>query len=220
MLNVSLPVFREGWEWGLSFIRHIFVALAYSLIAAACAMALLGCALLDEVSARQEERSAMAGELHDLRMSVGEVTAEPCRAREEVALIGDALEGSGDRSPQPLARDVDHLVAEVRALQSLVDGLSGGKPSASRRRSAPETPLALTAATDEGPMSRSIAPVAGGLRDGAPDTRSLERALDRHGIDLIAEKIETEPMLLELLDYQIGFGQGYLFGEPRRGRGG
>mgnify|MGYP003339569298 FL=1 len=31
----------------------------------------------------------------------------------------------------------------------------------------------------------------------------------------LVEKIETEQMLVELLDYSIDFGQGYLFGEPR-----
>jgi cyclic-di-GMP phosphodiesterase TipF (flagellum assembly factor) len=44
---------------------------------------------------------------------------------------------------------------------------------------------------------------------------ALKRVLDVHGIDLIAEKIETEQDLLELLDYRIDYGQGYLFGEPR-----
>ncbi len=44
----------------------------------------------------------------------------------------------------------------------------------------------------------------------------LKRRLDSAGIDLIVEKIETEQMLLELLDYNIDFGQGYLFGEPRK----
>ena len=44
----------------------------------------------------------------------------------------------------------------------------------------------------------------------------LKRRLDSAGIDLIVEKIETEQMLLELFDYNIDFGQGYLFGEPRK----
>lgn len=43
----------------------------------------------------------------------------------------------------------------------------------------------------------------------------LKQTFDTAGIDLIAEKIETEQMLVELLDYSIDFGQGYLFGEPR-----
>lgn len=45
--------------------------------------------------------------------------------------------------------------------------------------------------------------------------RALKGALDREAMDLIVEKIETEEMLLDLLDLKIDFGQGYLFGEPR-----
>lgn len=45
--------------------------------------------------------------------------------------------------------------------------------------------------------------------------RVLKQTMDEAGIDLIAEKIETEQMLVELLEYSIDFGQGYLFGEPR-----
>ena len=44
---------------------------------------------------------------------------------------------------------------------------------------------------------------------------SLKGAMDRQAMDLIVEKIETEEMLLELLDLKIDFGQGYLFGEPK-----
>ena len=53
-------------------------------------------------------------------------------------------------------------------------------------------------------------------RFATPDrVRELKRLLDRNAIDLIAEKIETDKQLLELLDLYIDFGQGYLFGEPR-----
>lgn len=45
--------------------------------------------------------------------------------------------------------------------------------------------------------------------------RSLKQRLDQHGIDLIVERIESERMLLDLLDFNIDYGQGYLFGEPR-----
>jgi hypothetical protein len=48
----------------------------------------------------------------------------------------------------------------------------------------------------------------------------LKRAMDRYEIDLIVEKIEREPDLLELLDHHIDYGQGYLFGEPRISREG
>ncbi len=47
------------------------------------------------------------------------------------------------------------------------------------------------------------------------DAQALKRVLDLHGIDLIAEKIEAEQDLVELLDFRIDYGQGYLFGEPR-----
>jgi cyclic-di-GMP phosphodiesterase TipF (flagellum assembly factor) len=46
---------------------------------------------------------------------------------------------------------------------------------------------------------------------------NLRNNLARHRIDLIAEKVETEKDLVELLEYNIDFGQGYLFGEPRVG---
>lgn len=53
-------------------------------------------------------------------------------------------------------------------------------------------------------------------RFATPDkVKDLKRLLDRNAIDLIAEKIETDTQLLELLDLYIDFGQGYLFGEPR-----
>ncbi len=50
------------------------------------------------------------------------------------------------------------------------------------------------------------------------DIRDLKRRLDREGIDLIVQKIEKEEDLRELLDFNIDFGQGYLFGEPRLSR--
>ena len=45
--------------------------------------------------------------------------------------------------------------------------------------------------------------------------RALKGALDRVAMDLIIEKIENEEMLKDLLDLQIDFGQGYLFGAPK-----
>ena len=48
--------------------------------------------------------------------------------------------------------------------------------------------------------------------------QDLKHTLERHGIDLIVEKIETEPDLLEVLDLEVDFGQGYLFGEPQLAR--
>src|SRR4029077_1998308 len=39
--------------------------------------------------------------------------------------------------------------------------------------------------------------------------------LGRFGIDLIAERIENEGTVVDLLDYDVRFGQGFLFSPPR-----
>jgi cyclic-di-GMP phosphodiesterase TipF (flagellum assembly factor) len=54
--------------------------------------------------------------------------------------------------------------------------------------------------------------------NGPEAMRRFKRSLDALGIDIVVEKIESEPALKELLDYNIDFGQGYLFGEPRPAR--
>lgn len=43
----------------------------------------------------------------------------------------------------------------------------------------------------------------------------LADLLARSGIDLIAERIESESMVIDLLDYDVRFGQGFLFSAPR-----
>ncbi len=39
--------------------------------------------------------------------------------------------------------------------------------------------------------------------------------LGRFGIDLIAERIESESTVVDLFDYDVRFGQGFLFSPPR-----
>jgi cyclic-di-GMP phosphodiesterase, flagellum assembly factor TipF len=46
----------------------------------------------------------------------------------------------------------------------------------------------------------------------AEDFKNL---LSRHGLNLIAERVEDEKTVVQLLDYNVDFAQGYLFGEPR-----
>jgi cyclic-di-GMP phosphodiesterase TipF (flagellum assembly factor) len=43
----------------------------------------------------------------------------------------------------------------------------------------------------------------------------LSDLLARSGIDLIAERIESENSVVDLLDYEVKFGQGFLFSQPR-----
>jgi cyclic-di-GMP phosphodiesterase, flagellum assembly factor TipF len=45
--------------------------------------------------------------------------------------------------------------------------------------------------------------------------RNMKRILRTGGAALVVEKLENESDLLELLDFQVDYGQGYLFGEPR-----
>jgi cyclic-di-GMP phosphodiesterase, flagellum assembly factor TipF len=43
----------------------------------------------------------------------------------------------------------------------------------------------------------------------------FKRVLERNGLNLIAERVEDEKTVVQLLDYGVDFAQGYLFGEPR-----
>ena len=43
----------------------------------------------------------------------------------------------------------------------------------------------------------------------------LSDLLGRHGITLITERIESEAVVVDLLDYDVRFGQGFLFSPPR-----
>jgi cyclic-di-GMP phosphodiesterase TipF (flagellum assembly factor) len=60
-----------------------------------------------------------------------------------------------------------------------------------------------------------LAEATGGAPQLPIDVKDFKRALDRQGIDLIVEKVEDERTLLDLLDFNIDYGQGYLFGEPK-----
>ncbi len=49
---------------------------------------------------------------------------------------------------------------------------------------------------------------------GLQKVKRLKGEFDRNGVDLVVEKIETDRQLLELLEVDIDYGQGYLFGKP------
>ncbi len=63
------------------------------------------------------------------------------------------------------------------------------------------------------------APAALLLKSGAAGTdihvEDLAGLLTRYGISLIADTIETEAQVVDLLDYELKFGQGFLFSPPR-----
>jgi cyclic-di-GMP phosphodiesterase TipF (flagellum assembly factor) len=46
----------------------------------------------------------------------------------------------------------------------------------------------------------------------AADFAALTR---RWGVEVVAEKVESERQVVDILDLEIGYGQGHLFGEPR-----
>jgi len=59
--------------------------------------------------------------------------------------------------------------------------------------------------------------------DGQPALKALQdiRAEDfaeltrRYGVEVIAEKVEAERQIVDILELDVGYGQGHLFGEPR-----
>ena len=55
----------------------------------------------------------------------------------------------------------------------------------------------------------------GGIEAGSIEPRDIAGLFARHGIDLIAEKVEHESTIVEILDVDIAYAQGHLFGEPR-----
>lgn len=44
--------------------------------------------------------------------------------------------------------------------------------------------------------------------------KRLKHELDRQGVDIIVERIESERQMRELLDLDVDYGQGFLFGRP------
>jgi cyclic-di-GMP phosphodiesterase TipF (flagellum assembly factor) len=54
-----------------------------------------------------------------------------------------------------------------------------------------------------------------GREPGAIRAEDIAGLFARHGVDLVAEKIETEPTVVEVLDLDVAYAQGYLFGAPR-----
>lgn len=56
-------------------------------------------------------------------------------------------------------------------------------------------------------------PISAITRDIAPE--DVPALFVRYGIDLIAEKVENEKSVIEILEFDIPYGQGHVFGQPR-----
>ncbi len=54
-----------------------------------------------------------------------------------------------------------------------------------------------------------------GTARAAVGPEDFKKLLERHGLNLIVERVEDEKTVVQLLDYAVDFAHGYLFGEPR-----
>lgn len=59
--------------------------------------------------------------------------------------------------------------------------------------------------------------LTGGMNDAgaAVAAEDFKKLLSRHGLNLIAERVEDEKTVVQLLDFSVDYAQGFLFGEPR-----
>jgi cyclic-di-GMP phosphodiesterase TipF (flagellum assembly factor) len=56
-------------------------------------------------------------------------------------------------------------------------------------------------------------PISSIVRDIAPE--DVPSVFTRYGVDLIVEKVESEKAVIEVLEFDIPYGQGHVFGSPR-----
>ncbi|MGE0744867.1 MAG: EAL domain-containing protein [Rhodospirillales bacterium] len=129
----------------MAFVRHVFIALAYAVLAAGVALALpifvpaipgpvalvlgatvlVAAALLHEVFARQEEGGRISDEIHELRQQNGRIMRELTRAREEATRLQASITDQLARKPaKDWEKEIDTVVAEVRVLQTLVEEIT------------------------------------------------------------------------------------------------
>lgn len=121
------------------------------------------------------------------------------------SLIFEFAQGDLDAIDESVAMELDRLAGYgFRYSLDRVEGV--------------ELDAADLAAANIGYVKLSAASIIEGLHHGGLNPRALKMRLEAHNIALIVDKVESEPDLIELLDFEIDYGQGYLFGEPRLGR--
>jgi cyclic-di-GMP phosphodiesterase TipF (flagellum assembly factor) len=121
------------------------------------------------------------------------------------SLIFEFAQGDLDAIDESVAMELDRLAGYgFRYSLDRVDGV--------------DLDPADLAAANIGYVKLAAAAMIEGLHHGGLNPRALKMRLEAHNIALIVDKVESEPDLIELLDFEIDYGQGYLFGEPRLGR--
>lgn len=203
----------------MSLIRHIFIALAYSLIAVAAAMAaprlwppvgpelgvmiggvvFVGCALLHEAHTRQDQFGALADEIVELRQYLADPASGRFPVGGDAIAAGGAADGIVELQPvRAIEQDVDDVVAEVRVLQRLVEQLSqgggqaGGSVSRAASYPAPRaaSDLALRAASaSAAPAKATAAKRAVEPRPAVPVAEDLD---DRAVLDIVREALRGD----------------------------
>lgn len=200
----------------MTFLRHIFIALGYSVIAAAVALVLprvfpsfeantaimlgavvlVGSALLHEVFSRQEEEGRLVEEVQDLRAGHGEVMGELTRAREEVGQIYKAIEtmtSRGGKGGKELEEDVGKVMAEVKMLQGLVEQLTSAVDPSS-----PPDEVTTLAAINAGaaeivPQTDSEAVPGAPELDDATIVQLVRDGIAKDRVDLVLQPVVSLP---------------------------
>ena len=200
----------------MNFLRHILIALGYSVIAAAVALmlprvfpsfdpntaiilgavVLVGSALLHEVFSRQEEEGRLVEEVQDLRAGHGKVMGDLTRAREEVGQIYKAIETMTTRSGgggKALEEDVGKVMAEVKMLHGLVEELTNAADPFSPPDEVTTIAAIGAAATDFDPLSEPMAAPETAGPDDATIVHLVRDGIAKDRVDLVLQPVVSLP---------------------------
>lgn len=183
----------------MSVLSHIALIITYTLVAAAifvvpdvftsvdpvrssliAAFVFLVGALVHEVMARRARQDLLSRRIAAARRELADIKAEMAKSREDAKRVAEAIE----RSPGPAAesRSVDAAVAEVKALQTMIDRLSAEKPGTA---AGPRQGLAAVM-----PSERPAEP---GDADALETLEQAREALKRDRMDLYLQPIVSLP---------------------------
>jgi len=183
----------------MTFLRHLLMAAAYTVIAASVAIALpqtvpsidmplatvigavvlLACALVHEVFARQEDHGKIADELYDMRLTAAGVMKEIRAANADAERIARDIASTAESAARQtqLQDEVRELRAELKMLETLVEGFTPAP-----RAAAPAAPVA-------GPRPARRAPAA----DDASILAALREAIKSDNVEIALQPIVALP---------------------------